>query len=149
MEKSYTSGIIGAIIGGLVGCIPWIIAYVYFNFIIAILAMIVAYGALYGYRLFKGKEDKKLPIIIAVISVVCVSFCALVLIPLLCIAKEGAGFSFEYLPIIYSDGEILGAIIKDFIISFIFTFLGIGSTIAAIKKQVNPTINTENKENQQ
>ena len=33
---SYVTGIIGAIIGGAIGAVPWIIAYIYGNMMIAL-----------------------------------------------------------------------------------------------------------------
>ena len=56
---NYFTGIIGAIIGGAIGAVPWIIAYIYGNMMIALLAILIAGGAYYGYKLFKGKITKK------------------------------------------------------------------------------------------
>ena len=143
MKKNYVLGIIGAIIGGLVGCIPWIIAYVYMNMIFSLLAIIVAFGALYGYKIFKGKEDKKLPIIILVVSLLSITISTLVIIPLLLLANEGIDPSLENLKIIYSVSEFTSALMKDYIISIIFTLLGIGGTIASIRNKIKQEANVQ------
>ena len=143
MKKNYLTGIIGAFIGGMIASIPWILVYVYGNMILSLLAIIIAFGALKGYQLLKGYEDNKLPIIIVIISLVCVTISTLVIIPLLLLAKEGYAVSFESLKILYTSSEFFGAIIKDYIISIIFTLLGISGTIANIKKSVNINSNVE------
>ena len=101
MEKNYFNGILGAFIGGLIATLPWILAYVYGNMIIAALAVIIAIGALKGYQLLNGKVDKKLPIIIAIVSLLCVTISTLVIIPLLLLLKEGVGATFSNLKIFY------------------------------------------------
>ena len=53
MEKGYFKGILGALLGGIVASIPWILVYVYANMIYSILAVIIAMGALKGYQLFQ------------------------------------------------------------------------------------------------
>jgi acetyl-CoA carboxylase carboxyl transferase subunit beta len=65
---SYLTGIIGAIIGGIIATIPWILVYVYGNMMLSILAAIIAGGEFLGYKICKGKIDKKLPIIIFSVS---------------------------------------------------------------------------------
>ena len=45
-ERGYLIGIIGALIGGLIATIPWILCYVYANMIYSLLAIIVAIASL-------------------------------------------------------------------------------------------------------
>ena len=62
-QGSYITGIIGAVIGGAIASLPWVLVYVYGNMIVAILAVLIALGAFYGYKLVKGKMGKGLPAI--------------------------------------------------------------------------------------
>lgn len=133
-EKSYLTGIIGALLGGFIATIPWVLMYVYGGMILSLLAIIIALGALKGYQLFNGKVDNKLPFIIAVISVLAVTVSTFVIIPYLLILKEEANVSISYL---YSNSQFMSALVKDYIISLLFTFLGIGGIIKSIKIQVN------------
>ena len=73
--------------------------YVYGNMILSLLAIIIALGVLKGYQLFKGKVDDKLPVIIIVISIICVTVSTLIIIPLLLIAKEGEVVSIDNLKV--------------------------------------------------
>ena len=68
-EKKYFLGIIGGLILGLLFCALIVSLYIYTDFI-AILGMIVFLGVFeyWGYKLLRGKIDKKLPWIIAILS---------------------------------------------------------------------------------
>lgn len=154
-NKNYITGIIGALVGGLVASIPWILMYVYGEMILSLLAIIIAMGALKGYQLLKGKIDEKLPIIIIVVSVVCVTISTLLIIPCLLMEKEGIQVNLANLQTLYKYDEFTSSIIKDYIISLLFTFLGISGVVTNIKKQIyegktkeiKATIdNTQNKE---
>lgn len=136
-KNGYFIGIIGALIGGLVASLPWILMYVYGNMILSLLALPIALGAWKGYQLLKGKEDNKLPYIVAVVSVVCVTVATLVIIPLLLGVKEGWTFSLDTLESLYNFDEFKTAIIKDYAISVLFTFMGIGGVLGKIKDSVD------------
>ena len=69
-EKGYLMGILGATIGGFIASLPWILVYVYGNMIFSLLALPIALGAWKGYQLLKGKQDGKLPYIVAIISLI-------------------------------------------------------------------------------
>ena len=139
MEKknNYLFGILGGFIGGLVASIPWVFAYVYLNMILSLLAIIIALGVIKGYQLFKGKITEKLPLIIVILSVLCVTISTFVIIPLLLMMKRGLGFGLDNLQAIYDYEPFVSAIIKDYAISLIFTFLGISGVVRNIKKQID------------
>lgn len=137
VKKSYLLGIIGALLGGLIASIPWILMYVYANMIYSLLAILVAIGALKGYELFNGKVDKKLPWIIALISILCITIATLVIIPNLLLLKEYGTLSFVNFKLLYSNKEFTNALMADYVLSLVFTFLGISGVVSTIKKQVN------------
>lgn len=136
-NKSYLTGILGGLVGGFIASVPWILMYVYGKMILSLLAIIIAMGALKGYQLCKGKVNKSLPLIITIISLICVTVSTLVIIPVLLIEKQGANVSIDTLKFLYSYGDFTTAIMKDYIISVLFTFLGISGVISNIKKQLN------------
>ena len=148
-ENGHLLGIIGAIIGGIIGTIPWILVYVYGNMMLSVLAAIIAAGAFYGYKLFKGKIDNKLPAIIMIISIVLVTITTLVVIPLFLIHMEGLKANLETLKYIYANSGYAEAVIQDFVISIIFTILGARIITSNIKNQIqngNEKIDLSNSE---
>ena len=52
-KGSYLTGILGAIVGGAIATIPWILVYVYGEMMFSILAALIAAGELYGYKIAK------------------------------------------------------------------------------------------------
>ena len=82
-KRGYIRGILGGLIGGFIASVPWILMYVYGNMILSLLAIIIAIGVLKGYQICKGKIDNKLPVIIIVISLLCVTVSTLLIIPFL------------------------------------------------------------------
>lgn len=79
MKKNYVKGILGALLGGLIASIPWILLYVY-AMMDSLLAVLVAMGALKGYKLFKGEINEKSPLIIIIVSIVCITVSTLLII---------------------------------------------------------------------
>lgn len=136
-KKGYVTGILGGLIGGFIASVPWILMYVYGNMILSLLAIIIAIGVLKGYQICKGKVDNKLPAIIVVISLLCVTVSTLLIIPLLLLGKEGLEVSFQNLQTLYAYDEFMAAIMKDFAVSVVFTILGISGVVANVKKQIS------------
>ena len=135
-KGGYITGIIGAVIGGLIATTPWVLAYVYGGMMLSILAALIAAGEFYGYKIAKGKMNKKLPIILMVIAIIIVTITTLVIIPALLIQKEGITVSFGNIERLYENSEFATAIMKDFVISVIFTILGASIITTNIKKQL-------------
>jgi membrane protein len=135
-KGSYLTGILGAIVGGAIATIPWVLVYIYGGMMFSILAALIAAGELYGYKIAKGKITKKLPIILMVIALIIVTVTTLVIIPTLLIAKEGIAVNLTNISRLYENGEFATAMMKDFIISVIFTILGASIITANIKKQL-------------
>lgn len=135
-KGSYLTGILGAIVGGAIATIPWVLVYIYGGMMFSILAALIATGELYGYKIAKGKINKKLPIILMVIALIIVTVTTLVIIPTLLIAKEGIAVNLTNISRLYENGEFATAMMKDFVISVIFTILGASIITANIKKQL-------------
>ena len=140
-EGSYLIGIIGAIIGGAIATIPWVLAYVYGNVMLSLLAVLIGAGEFYGYKIFRGKIDKKLPIIIVVLAIIIVTIVTLLIIPALLLQKENMTVSFNSIINLYTYNNFLSGIIRDYIISVLFTVIGAGVIAGNIRKQL---LNDEN-----
>lgn len=133
---SYITGIIGAIIGGFIATIPWVLTYVYGNVMLSALAIIIAIGEFYGYKLFKGKITKVLPVIIMVLSVIIVALTTFVVIPAYVIHSEGFTVSMQAIETLYENEEFVSAISRDAIIGVIFTILGASVITGNINKKI-------------
>lgn len=141
--KNYVLGVIGSIIGALIATLPWILMYIYGEMMISLLAILIAFGAFYGYKLFKGKIDKKLPIIISVVSIIAISIATLIIIPGALLIEAGVDANIENFKILYEDSEFFSAIMKDYVISIIFTIIGISGVVINLKKQLNSGVSSE------
>ena len=118
-------GIIGGVIGGLVAALPWLIIYVYLNWLFSIAALPIALGVNYGYRKLGGEVNKKLPFIIGILSVAIVCFVTLVIVPIVLIYREIGVIDFYMFTRAYQSSAFVGAILKDLLVGIIFTCLGI------------------------
>ncbi|GAA0177095.1 hypothetical protein SH2C18_03820 [Clostridium sediminicola] len=64
-DKNYGSGIIGALLGGIVSSIPWVISQVYFESMAVVFAILISLGSLKAYYLFKGELGRATKWIVA------------------------------------------------------------------------------------
>ena len=135
-KGNYITGIIGAIIGGLIGAVPWILVYIYGNMMVALLAILIAGGAYYGYKICKGKITKKVTIIITIISIIIVALVSLLIIPVILIHTEGMNTNLATIQYLYQDEEFTSAIIRDTLIAIIFTAVGVAVVNSSIKKDL-------------
>lgn len=135
-ENNYLIGTLGALLGGIVATLPWILLYVYANMMYSYLALLIALGAIKGYELCKGKIDKKMPFIIGAVSIFSISVATLVIIPNLLILQEYGTTSIKAFRALYSFSEFKEAIIHDYIFSLLFTFIGTGGVLYSIKQQI-------------
>ncbi len=62
-EGNYFTGTIGALLGSLVGTALWLLVS-YIGFYASIVGFVMAFLAQFGYRLFKGRIQKGMPVII-------------------------------------------------------------------------------------
>lgn len=134
--KRYALGMVGAIIGGLAATLPWVLCYVYGKMILSALAIIIAIGAFKGYELFKGKMDKAVPVIIGVVSIICVTFATFILIPNLMILNEYGRFSIEVYKLVLDEETFRNALVGDYVISVLFTVLGMSGVVSSIKRSI-------------
>ena len=136
VKENRALAILCSLLGGLIGTIPWILIYVYGGMIVAILAIFIAMAAWKGYTLAKGKVDKKVPIIIVLVSIISVTLATFIIIPALLLLKENGSVSIDAIKELYQYDEFTGGIIRDYLISLLFTALGISGVITTMKNQI-------------
>ena len=143
-KGSFLLGIIGALLGGIIGAIPWILMYIYGNMMLSILAVVIAAGTFYGYKLFNGKISKVLPIVIMVVSVLVVALATFVFIPMFYLHSEGLAISISSIKSLYMNSEFLNGILKDAGIAVIFTLLGASVIAGNIRRKLaNPEVDID------
>lgn len=139
-SNKYFLGIIGAILGAFIGAIPWILIYVYANMMIAIVSVLIAIGSYFGYKFTKATIDKKLPIIIGSASILAITVSTFFIIPIIIFKQQDIAINFGNLKIIYQ----YSGFIRDFIISIVFTVIGISGVLANIHRQIKEGVSPEN-----
>lgn len=138
-KGSYITGTIGAILGGLVASIPWILTYTFANMIVAALAIIIAGGAFLGYKIFKGKIGKAFPVIITIVSLLVVTVVTTVICPSILMIQSGYPITWDNLIDLYiseARTNVRDAIIQDLIVSLAFTAIGIAAIVHSISVQI-------------
>lgn len=135
MKKNNALGILGALIGAILFSIPWIITYIYLNYILSLLAMVIAFGSFYFYKLFGGEITKKTSIVVTISSLVSITLATFVFIPLCLMLKENITINAENISLVYQNSEFIGALVSDYLVSLLFTALGIGGIIRSINQQ--------------
>ena len=138
-KGSYITGTIGAILGGLVAAIPWILTYTFANMIVAALAIIIAGGAFLGYKIFKGKIGKAFPVIITIVSLLVVTIVTTVICPSILMIQSEYPITWDNLISLYiseARTNVRDAIIQDLIVSLVFTIIGIASIVHSISVQI-------------
>ena len=155
-EKKYFLGIIGGLILGLLFCALIVSLYIFTDFI-ALLGMIVFLGVFeyLGYKLLRGKIDKKLPWIIAILSSINVIIMAFLFIPTALLVKSNIQIGFKEIGGLYSQFSISLNILQDFLLSLVFALFGSYALGTVVKRKIMLRVNkiklfsSDNKEKQE
>lgn len=134
---------VGALLGGFLFTIPWILVYIYGEMLFSILATFIAYGALLGYKKFGGEINKDTKGVIISVSLIVITITTLIIIPLCLLYNEGYIVSFKNLKLIYSISEFKIIILRDLIVSIVFTIIGISGVISKLKSQVDEDVSNK------
>lgn len=141
-NKNYFAGFIGALVGGIVSSIPWILVQVYFNRIAAALALLIGIGSLKAYYLFKGRLGRATRWIVAVctlFSVVLSQFGAIAVNML----KNDIPLNYSNFVEVLRIPEVVHSFKSNLGLSLFMAFLGIIGLFLDLKgdaKSVMPTI---------
>jgi len=136
METKNYKIIFGALVGGVLAAIPWLLIYVYVNYIVFLLTFIIPHGVYYGYKLFGGKPSKKSYVITWIITITIFIILSFLAAPLLFFVKDGYGLNFSYVIEAYKSSDFIWGIIHDVAFSLIFTILGALSIKESIKRDL-------------
>lgn len=145
-NTNYLTGFLASIAGALVGSVLWIFLGA-IGFFASIAGLLIAFGAFKGYEMAKGKLTR-FGIVLNVISILFGFIFAQYIVIYIIFKKETPDINFlMYIlatPMIFSDPEILKAVLQDMGLGFIFIVLGtykkITDSYSAAKNSENLTI---------
>ena len=134
---SYFTGAIGAVLGGLLGAIPWVVL-LYLGYFASVVGFLIGWLANKGYELLRGKNGRgKIVILILVtLMVVIIGNLAVDVVVLAEMITSGElpGYTYgDILPSIFymlqTDSEYLSATLVNLGMGLLFAFLGLGSIL--------------------
>lgn len=140
---SYGTGLVGALVGGIIGAIPWAIV-LYLGYFASVVGLLIGFLANKGYGWFKGKNGKaKLVIlIVAALFSVCLGTFgadAITLVSMIA-AGEMPGMAYgDILPLIIevllTDGEYLTITLTNIALGMVFALLGMWGVLRQTKNE--------------
>lgn len=134
-KGSYLKGILGAVLGGAIASIPWILTYVYGGMILSVLAIVISICAYFGYKWLGGKINKMMPVILSIVLLVIISVVVFVIVPVMLLNLLGTNVTFETFTKLYNDAGFVKGIVRDCLISVAFGAVGIGTLTLLAKIQ--------------
>lgn len=134
INGNFFTGIIGAILGGIVGCIPNLLSLYFAERFFAILYALIPLGIFYGYKLLNGRMNKAVKWITVALSAI---FAVGIEFAMLAIYMIQAGVPLGFMGEILSDGEFIGALAAEIPMSLLFVAIGIGIAWSQISRTVD------------
>lgn len=152
-KGSYIIGTIGALFGGVVILIPWIIRYLFArrNFPTTLLSMLstilLPFGTYLGYKIFNGKIRKPCLKINALVSIGLIMIFTLILCPIALIIEAEYPVNFENWISLFSDlrEDARSLIVEDAIAGISLTIIGIIFSSKNIKRQIDKLLTEQEK----
>lgn len=123
-NKNYFPGFVGALIGGLICSIPWILVEVFANRIAAVLALLIGIGSYKAYTLCRGKLGPLTRWIVAFCSIVCVFFAeaSTVVIEMM---QNHVPVTSDNIELLFQHDEFVSAIRHNLILGLIMVFIAL------------------------
>jgi hypothetical protein len=137
VQGNYLTGLIGALLGALAGSALWLLVS-YLGFYASIVGFVIAFLAQYGYRLFKGRVSRAMPLIVAVSVVLGVLAANVAEVAISLVQDPEIGMSWadaiHYAPMALYDTELfyVGQVWGGIAIGMLFAFLGGWRTIRGL-----------------
>lgn len=141
-DKKLGLGILGAALGGIVGAIPWAVAY-YFNWFFAVIGVLIGFCAKKGYEILGGKVCKAKTVVICVVTVLsaCLGQFLGEAMTLASLIKEGelaisyADIPYSIIYLLSNNSEYLSIVVKNLGLGIMFALLGVWGILRASQKE--------------
>lgn len=142
-KNKYFIGTIGAFIGAIIGSLPWVLSYNFFNGIYSIMSIFIVIGAFYGYKIVKSKVNENHTIILSICSLISILLTILLIIPCIYLKKSGWDISVESFQYIYNYQDFVITIVSNALISILFAIVMLIIINQSVKKQLKEGIDNE------
>jgi len=133
--KNYRSGAAGAMLGGLVGTILWVLAAEFTDFNYVYFGFLIGFAALHGYRLFRGKFDRGTIWIIGATVVFCLAVAELVMLAVIA-ARFGIPATPRMLIAVLSLPEVAEALVRDMKAGLLAAIFGVAPLSLILRHQL-------------
>lgn len=134
---NFALGLIGAILGGVVGCIPSLFSIFLLERIAAILYALIPLGIYYGYKLLNGRMNKSVKWITVVLSLL---FAVGIEFAVLAVTMAQYNIPLELMGMFLKDKDVIDAFLSEVPMSLIFVVLGIVIAWGQISKTADSAV---------
>lgn len=134
---NFALGLIGAILGGAVGCIPSLLSIFLLERIYAILYALIPLGIYYGYKLLNGRMNKSVKWITVILSLL---FAVGIEFAVLAVAMAQNNIPLELMGMFLKDKEVMDAFFSEVPMSLLFVVLGIVIAWGQISKTADSAV---------
>lgn len=133
-ENKYLEGTVGAVIGALIGSIPWILVALYTSFYAGILAALIGYSAFFFYKKFGGKVTKKTKLIIVLVTLFGILFTNVFLASYVIVINEGSLVLDNYI-VVYTDPDLGPILLENLGIGLLIGLFGLVSVYKKVQNE--------------
>ncbi len=138
-EKNYLQGFAGAVAGGIIASIPWIILS-YFGWFAAILGFAIGKASLKGYTMLGCKLGKATRWIILGVTAFCIEFSEIVTHTIAVMVVYEIPFSMDIIFFVLTTPEIIINMGRNVFLGWIMGFLGILPLFRDIKQEIDSVV---------
>ncbi len=132
-KKNYGVGFIGALVGGLVATLPWILVQHFTGFLASALGLLIGMGAYKGYKIFGGRDGKATLWMVIFVVIISVLFSQVVMLGI-AMFQNDIPLVFENFIILLGDGELQRALLGDLAIGYIMAALGVSGIVRRLHR---------------
>ncbi|MBC8059704.1 MAG: hypothetical protein H7Y18_03470 [Clostridiaceae bacterium] len=140
-SKNYFLGSIGALLGALVCSLPWILAQVFLERIMVLLAFFITLGALKGYTLFKGKTGVLTRWIVALVSLISVVIANITTL-IIQLVQHNIPIDSATLEFILDNQELMDTVKSDMLMGLFIASIGIFAMVLQVKGKASDVLPT-------
>jgi hypothetical protein len=123
-EKNYFLGFLGAMLGGLIASIPWIVVQIAFSKIAAVCAYLIGFGATKAYFLCKGRFGSLTKWLISLVVIFTVILAQFMIISFE-LLKAGIALTYRNYQLLFNNQEMTTVFGKNLSLALFMALLGI------------------------